>query len=110
MKPLVILASVLTLLASAARAQDAKTYIGVITDTMCTSDHKPMKLAPESKCVKDCVGDGRTYKYALNDGRNTYVLSDQETPARFAGKKVKITGTLYTKTNILKVDRIDATN
>ena len=110
MKPLVIIAAVLSLVASAARAEGTKTYIGVITDTMCTSNHKPMKLAPESKCVKDCVGDGKTYKYALNDGRNTYVLSDQETPAKFAGKKVKITGTLYAKTNVLKVDRIDATN
>ena len=110
MKPLVILAAVLLLVASAARGEETKTYIGVITDTMCTSDHKPMKLAPESKCVKDCVGDGKTYKYALHDGRNAYVLSDQETPAKFAGRKVKVTGTLYTKTNILKVDRIDATN
>ena len=110
MKRFVILVAVLTFVEPTARAQETKTFIGVITDTMCTSDHKPMKLAPESKCVKDCVGDGKTYKYALNDGRNTYVLSDQETPAKFAGKKVKITGTLYSKTNILKVDRIDATN
>jgi hypothetical protein len=110
MKRFVILAAVLTFVAPTARAQETKTFIGVITDTMCTSDHRPMKLAPESKCVKDCVDDGKTYKYALHDGRNTYVLSDQETPAKFAGKKVKITGALYTKTNILKVDRIDATN
>ena len=91
-------------------AQAAKTYVGVITDTMCTTDHKPMKVAPDSKCVQDCVGDAKTYKYALSDGKNSYILSDQETPAKFAGKRVKVTGTLYTKTNILRLERIESAN
>ena len=91
-------------------AQAAKAYVGIITDTMCTNDHAPMKVTPDSKCVKDCVGDAKTYKYALADGKNMYILSDQETPAKFAGKRVKVTGTLYTKTNILKVERIDSMN
>jgi hypothetical protein len=91
-------------------AQAANTYVGVITDTMCTTDHKPMKVAPDSKCVQDCVGDSKTYKYALSDGKNSYILSDQETPAKFAGKRVKVTGTLYTKTNILRVERIESAN
>jgi len=34
------------------------------------------------------------------------MLSDQDTPAEFAGKKVKVTGVLYPNTNILKVDPI----
>jgi len=89
-------------------AQGSKTYVGVITDTMCADDHASMKVTPDSKCVQDCVGDGTTYKYALADGKNVYALSDQETPAKFAGKRVKVTGTLYTKTNILKVDRIES--
>jgi hypothetical protein len=88
-------------------AQAAKTYVGVITDTMCTNDHTSMKVTPDAKCVKDCVGDAKTYKYGLADGKNLYILSDQETPAKFAGERVKVTGTLYTKTNILKVARID---
>ena len=36
-----------------------------------------------------------------------YVLSDQQTPEKFAAKKVKVTGTLYEKTGVLKVDRIE---
>jgi len=91
-------------------AEGATTYVGVITDTMCTNDHKSMKVDPDSKCVKDCVADAKAYKYALAEGKNAYILSDQETPAKFAGKRVKVTGTLYTKTNILKVDRIDSMN
>ena len=37
-----------------------------------------------------------------------YVLSDQQTPEKFAAKKVKVTGTLYEKTGVLKVDKIEA--
>ena len=88
-------------------AQQSKTYVGVITDTMCVDDHKPMKVSPDAKCVRDCVGDARTYKYALADGKNVYKLSDQETPAKMAGARVRVTGVLYPKTNILKVERIE---
>jgi hypothetical protein len=94
--------------APALHAEDAKTYVGVVTDTMCATDHAPMKVAPEARCVRDCVGDGKTQKYALAVGKQVYTLSDQETPARFAGQKVKVTGILYTKTNVLKVTRIEA--
>ena len=45
-----------------------------------------MKVDPDSTCVKDCVGDAKTYKYALADGKNAYIPRDQETPAKFAGK------------------------
>ena len=108
-----VVVGVLTLIAMNAVlsfAEGSKAYVGVITDTMCTTDHKPMKVTPDAKCVKDCVRDGKTFHYALLDGTKVYKLSDQETPARFAGRKVKVTGVLYTKTNILKVERIDASN
>jgi hypothetical protein len=94
---------------SLAFAEETKTYVGVITDTMCAADHKPMKVTPDSKCVKDCVGDAKTFQYALLDGAKVYRLSDQTTPARFAGQKVTVTGVLYTKTNVLKVERIEGT-
>jgi hypothetical protein len=91
----------------AAAPRSAATYVGVITDSMCNTDHQPMKVSPDSKCVRDCVGDTTTFKYALSDGKRTFLLSDQETPADFAGKKVRVTGVLYPKTNILKVERIE---
>ncbi len=91
-------------------AEGPKTYVGVITDTMCTTDHKPMKVTPDATCVKECVRDGKTFQYALLDGTKVYKLSDQETPAGFAGRKVKVTGVLYPKTNILKVERIEGSH
>jgi hypothetical protein len=95
-----------TLLTAAAPAQETKTYKGVITDTMCQREHESMNIAPEAKCIRDCVGDGKTYKYALMTADAVYTLSDQETPATFAGQKVMVTGVLYTRTNILKVETI----
>jgi len=47
-------------------------------------------------------------KYALYDGKEVYRLSDQQTPEKFAAKKVKVTGVLYEKTKIIKVERIEA--
>lgn len=96
------------LVTSAAPGPQSKTYTGVITDTMCNRDHKVMNVSPDSKCVKDCIGDGKTYKYALLTGENIYTLSDQETPAKFAARRVVVTGVLYEKTRILKVESIQA--
>ena len=94
------------LLTAAAPPAQSKSYTGVITDTMCHRDHKAMKISPETKCVRDCVGDGKTYKYALLTDDNLYTLSDQETPAQFAAQRVTVTGVLYEKTRILRVESI----
>ncbi len=104
MKRLVSLAFAGALLAA---ADAPRTFTGVITDTMCGADHSAMGVKPDAKCVRECVqhGGGK-YKYALLDGKNVYVLSDQQTPEKFAGQKVKVTGVLYEKTKILKADSI----
>ena len=90
-------------------AESPRTFTGIITDTMCAADHSHMGVAPNDKCVRECVKSGNgQYKYALLDAnKKVYVLSDQQTPEKFAARKVKIMGTLYEKTGILKVDRIE---
>lgn len=100
------LASILFAGALIATAAPPQTFAGVVTDTMCGKDHAPMKISPDAKCVVECVKHDKANKYALFDGKNVYVLSDQKTPEQFAGKKVNVTGTLYEKTKILKVDSI----
>jgi hypothetical protein len=107
MKSVIAFIAALTFIAAAPVPQASKTYVGVVSDTMCKTDHKSMGATDERKCVLDCVGDGKTYKFALLVGKEAYTLSDQQTPAQFAGRKVKVTGVLYTKTNILKVERIE---
>ena len=91
--------------AAAALVMAADTFTGTVTDDMCAKDHSVMKMGSDPKCVAACVKTMNA-KYALYDGTNLYVLSDQKSPAKFAGQKVTVTGTLTGKT--LKVERIAA--
>ena len=88
-------------------ASPAEKFTGTITDDMCDKDHSTMKMGPDAKCVEECVKTMHA-KYALYDGKNVYVLSDQKTPAKFAAKKVTATGTLDNATKTIKVASIEA--
>jgi hypothetical protein len=79
------------ILASAAMSF-AATFTGTVTDSMCGDDHKSMNMGNDEKCVTECVKMGS--KYALFDGKKSYTLSDQKAAAKFAAKKVTVTGTL----------------
>ncbi len=104
MKKQIAIAVVSAALGLAAPA--AQKFTGTITDDMCkNADHKSMNMGSDEKCVMECV-KGMNGKYVLWDGKNTYALSDQKTPARFAAKKVVVTGTL--DGNTIKVDKIEA--
>jgi Protein of unknown function (DUF5818) len=106
MKPLVLTALVVAALAAAPGKQ---TFTGVITDSMCaTGDHSRMKMgSTDAECTIACV-DAHGAQYVLYDGKESYMLSDQQTPQKFAGKKVTVTGTLDAKTKTIKVDSIAA--
>ena len=93
--------------ASLAAADKPQKYTGVITDTMCGAKHT-MGITPDDKCTRECVKmDPSKTKYALLVGKDVYVLSDQKTPEKFAAQKVTVTGTLFEKTKVLKVDSIE---
>jgi type 1 fimbria pilin len=85
-----------------------QTFTGTITDSMCLSNHAMMHVTPDAKCVRECAKAGGNFKYVLFDGKNAYKLSDQQTPEQFAGQKVRVTGTLFPKTGIIQVDKIDS--
>jgi len=87
-------------------AVSTETFTGVITDTMCGVEHKGMNVQPDAKCVRECVKHGS--RYALLASGNVYVLSDQQTPGKFAGEKVKVTGKLHQSTKIIAVEKIEA--
>ena len=89
-------------------AAGKQTFTGTITDNMCgDADHKEMKMGSDAKCVTECV-KSMSAQYVLFDGKQTYVLSDQKTPEKFAAKKVRVTGTLDEKTKTIQVDSIVA--
>jgi hypothetical protein len=108
MKPLL-----LTLLAIAmlATAQGKRTFTGIVTDSMCpTGDHSGMRMGPtDAECTIACIREHGA-EYVLYDGKDVYALSDQQTPEKFAAKKVTVTGTLDAKTKRIQVDSIAAAN
>jgi len=98
-----VLFTAATLLAGSA----SQMFTGTITDSMCVANHAMMNVTPDAKCVRECAKAGSGVKYVLYDGKNIYKLSDQQTPAQFAAQRVKVTGTLFTKTGVIQVEKIE---
>ena len=86
-----------------------QTFTGTITDSMCANaDHSHMRMGPtDAECVVACIEEHEA-AYVLSSGKNSYQLSDQKAPAKFAGRKVTITGTLDAKTRTITVQSIAA--
>ena len=107
MRALVVSLLALTSL-SAAQAKP-QTFIGTITDDMCErGDHSRMQMGPtDAECTRACVAQHGA-AFVLFDGTNVYKLSDQKTPDKFAGQKVRVTGTVDAKTRTIRVESISA--
>lgn len=94
---------------SLANAAGKQKFTGVITDSMCPDgDHSHMRMgSTDAECTVACVSI-HDAMYVLYDGKQTFILSDQKTPEKLAGKKVTVTGTLDTRTKTIRVDAIAA--
>src|SRR5262245_50304237 len=97
----------LLIVVSASSAQTSRTFTGVITDSMCaTADHSRMRMgSTDGECTIACV-DAHAARYVLFDGKDAYSLSDQQTPEKFAGKRVTVTGKLKSETKAIEVEAI----
>lgn len=96
----------IAILCAGAALAGAATFTGTITDTMCGAKHGMMPGQPDDACVRMCVKSSSS-QYALYDGEKVMRLSDQKTPARFAGKKVRVTGDYDEKSKTIKVTAIE---
>ena len=99
----------LIIISALTAAPDKLKFTGVITDSMCANgDHSQMRMGPtDAECTNACV-EAHGAAYVLFDGKQSYTLSDQKTPEKFAGKKVTVMGTLDAKTKTIHVDSITA--
>jgi hypothetical protein len=104
MKPLILS---LLIIAALAAEQGKRKFTGTITDSMCEkADHSRMRMGPtDAECTIACVS-AHNAMYVLYDGKDVHTLSNQQTPEKFAGKKVTVTGTLDAKTGTIQVDSI----
>lgn len=95
-----------------------KTYEGEIADTQCALNvhslnrsHKEMiDMGSAGKTPADCAHycvKQRGGKYVLQTKHEVYKLDRQDLVEKSAGLKVKLTGTLDPKTNIIQVRSIE---
>ena len=91
--------------AALAGAPATQTFTGVITDHMCAeTGHASMRMGPtDAECTIACV-DAHGAQYVLLTGKTIYNLSNQQLPEKFAGARVRVTGTLDAKTRTITVE------
>ena len=106
----VLFAILLTIPVLAQPPGPAQVFVGVVSESMCGINHTSMGISPDPKCIVECVKHGQGVKYILVDEKTKamYTLSDQQTPQKYAAARVKVTGVLYPKTKILKVEKMEA--
>lgn len=73
-------------------AKKASSWVGYVTDSMCTS--KGVAAMTNAECVKKCIDGGA--KYVLYDTRSkkVYQLDPQSAVAEHGAHHVRISGTL----------------
>jgi hypothetical protein len=96
--------------ASAFGADAPGTFTGLVTDTMCGSKpHRDMmKDKTDAECVRLCARG--QHEYALFDGTTVMKLSDQRTPAKYAGQRVRVTGVYDNRSRTLRVVSMEPTS
>jgi hypothetical protein len=101
-----------------ARAEDAKVFHGEISDSQCalnvhslTRSHEEMLLSKHmggtpAECARYCV-QHLGGNFVLAAKKDVYHLDDQSMAAQFVGKKVKLSGVLDSKNDIIHVVKIE---
>ena len=97
---------------------DDKVFTGEIGDSQCAmnvhsldkSHMEMLKVKSVGTTAEDCTLyciKNRGGRFVLQNKRNVYRLDKQELAEGFAGRKVKVTGTLDPKTETIQVRSID---
>ena len=75
---------------AAAQPPKAKSWTGVVTDSMCGAKHM---MSNAADCTRACVKQGSSY--ALLVGDKVYTLKGHEAEVdKFAGEKATVTGSV----------------
>src|ERR1700735_3004455 len=104
--------AILFVIAPATRAAGDEEFTGVIADSQCalnvhslSQSHKEMLQSKEAgttdaDCVRYCVSQ-RGGRFVLQNKSKIYKLDKQDLGRKYAGSKVRVTGTLDPKTNTI---------
>jgi len=102
-------------LVQAGQAQGAQTFTGEIMDDLCAKDKSHEGMMEQMKdmgrdpvaCTKKCIEMGAHYVLYDRQKDVVYKIDNQEKAEPFAGKVVRVSGTV--QKNKLKIDTIEAT-
>jgi len=84
-----------------------QTLTGIVSDNMCAETHAAMRMGPtDAECTVACV-DAHGALYVLVSGKDVYTFTDQQLPVKFAGQRVRATGTVE-NVNGAKNFRVDS--
>jgi hypothetical protein len=94
------------------------TFAGEIADSQCSMgvhslnrSHKEMiEMGHAGSTAEDCTRycvQSRGGRYVLLTKHDVFKLDNQEMAEKYAGQKVKLTGTLDSKTNIIQVKTME---
>ena len=105
-------ATIVAVLLTAALSGAAETqqFVGLISDDVCPKgDHSQMQMGPTAAdCAAACVS-AHGAVYVLYDGKTAYRLIGGPPLEQFAGKKVRVVGSLNAKTQTINVESISLT-
>jgi len=97
--------------APAASESGEREFLGYITDTECGPNHAPMIAkggmgTNDRECTQICVKKGATYGFVDAKGggneKGFYQLDDQDAPAPYAGRRVRIRGRIHGDTILVR--------
>ncbi len=85
------------LLAAGSAAARGDVFEGWITDAECGADHAPMIAKggmgkDDRECTLKCVAKGAPWGFVEAKTKTFYQLDDQDAPAPYAAKRVRIEG------------------
>ena len=115
-KAMVGVVAALILLGVSFAAQKDTSFSGEISDRACAkaNSHESMmkrhNVQTIQDCIPACVKAGGKYVLFDTATMTIYGLDDQQKPAAFAGKKVKVTGTYDKDTQTIHVADIQASS
>ncbi len=100
--------------AQGADAQRTLNLVGEIMDSRCAIDGSHDKMMRENgmknakDCTLQCAKTGGSFVLIDPDTKTVYQLDDQQKPEKFAGKRVRISGTYDEPSKTMHIESIES--
>jgi hypothetical protein len=100
--------------AQGADAQRTLNLVGEIMDSRCAIDGSHDKMMRENgmknakDCTLQCAKTGGSFVLIDPDTKTVYQLDDQQKPEKYAGKRVRISGTYDEPSKTMHIESIES--